>query len=62
MIAVAAGFVVVFTENIVPSLQAFEVCYQLVPLSIQKKNKKITKMLFCSHEIKWNLKNCDRGP
>ena len=43
MIAVAAGFVVVFTENIVPSLQAFEVCYQLVPLSIQKKIKKLLK-------------------
>ena len=39
MIAIAAGFVVVFTENTVPSLQALEVCYQLVPLSIQKTQK-----------------------
>lgn len=40
MIAIAAGFVVVFTENTVPSLQALEVCYQLVPLSIQKNLQK----------------------
>ena len=51
MIAIAAGFVVVFTENTVPSLQALEVCYQLVPLSIQKNTKNLQK---CFSALSWD--------